>query len=76
MERETICEIRCMYCEEHFRSLIHFGDAESYFATATEENIQNCPHCGKITPINKDNMRFGERREDGRVTYTEGKDTI
>jgi hypothetical protein len=63
-------------CGKWFRSGIQFGSAEAFFVTATRGNIQTCTICGKPTPMNKDNMRFGERRDDGGVFYTEGKDTL
>lgn len=72
----TLCEIRCLHCGKWFNSGLHFGNAEAYFSTATKDNTQQCTHCKKITPMNKDNMRFGERRADGRITYVEGKDTM
>lgn len=76
MNRETFCEVRCLNCGEWFRSGIQFGSAGAFFATATRGNVQTCTHCNKPTPMNKDNMRFGERREDGGVFYIEGKDTL
>jgi len=72
----TICQIRCEHCDEWIKSETHFGDAESYFGTVTIGNKQHCKNCGNMTGMNKDNMRFGERRRDGRITYIEGKDTV
>ena len=76
MERETICEIRCLNCKKWFRSPFQFGNAESFFGNMLSDNKVQCPFCKVMTGMDKENMRFGERREDGRVTYTEGKDTV
>ncbi len=76
MKRNTTCEIRCQQCGEWFKSGIFIGDAENYISGKITENQQQCPICGKMTGMNKDNMRFDERREDGRVTHEEGKDTF
>jgi hypothetical protein len=73
---EVICEIRCTDCQRWFMSPIQFGDAGSYFNSTLRGNRAKCPHCQSIVPINKENMRFSERREDGGVTYTEGRDAI
>ena len=73
---EVICELRCQYCGELIRSELQFGNAESYFATSPDANFQICPICKKMTGMNKSNMRFGERRSDGRVTYVEGEDIL
>jgi len=72
----TICEIKCLNCGRWFKSPIQFGNAESFFTAKTLGNKVRCPLCGEQTGCNKDNMRFGERRDDGRITYVEGKDTI
>lgn len=76
VKREIFCEVRCLNCGEWIDSKLKFGSAKAFFATATWGNIQTCTLCGKLTPMNKDNMRFGERREDGGVFYIEGKDTL
>ena len=73
---EVICELRCQCCGEWIRSELQFGDAESYFTSTTDANFQICPICRKMTGMNKPNMRFGERRSDGRATYVEGEDTL
>ncbi len=74
MGKNTTCEIRCLKCGEWFPSGIQFGDAETFFSSTLTGNLQNCPHCKKMTGCNKENMRFVERREDGRTVITEGKD--
>ena len=76
MEREIICEIRCLNCKKWFRSPIQFGDAESFFGSTLINNKAQCPFCKVMTGIDKENMRFDERREDGRATHTEGKDAV
>ena len=75
MSGEAFCEVKCVN-GHWFPSGIQFGSAEAYFAVTTKGNIQVCPFCRARTPMNKDNMRFGERREDGGVFYIEGKDTL
>jgi hypothetical protein len=39
-------------------------------------NEQQCSACGKMIGMNKENMRFVERREDGRIIVQEGRDTF
>ena len=73
---EKICEIRCLMCGEWFPSAIQFGTAEVFFSSTLIDNLQQCPHCGKMTNCNKENMRFVERQSNGRVTYIEGQDTF
>ena len=75
---ELRCEVRCQHCGEWFKSGIQFGDAGTFFNTSTSGNLQQCPNpnCGKMTGMNKSDMRFGERRADGRVTYVEGENTF
>jgi len=69
-------EIRCQYCKRWFKSPIYFGSAEAYFSTSTKGNITTCPHCKKMTGCNKSNMRWCERKENGRVTYIEGNEAF
>lgn len=50
-------EIKCTKCGKWFESPIFFGDIES-FDISTLENINvQCPHCSKVSPGNKENMR-------------------
>jgi hypothetical protein len=74
MKTDVTCEIKCSVCNNWFRSPIQFGDAESFFGTATWGNTAQCPNDGQMTPCNKDNMRFHYRDADGKVIYEEGKD--
>lgn len=59
-----------------FPSEMQFESAEPFFKTGLLGIVQVCPFCRMGTPAVKDNMRFEERRPDGRVTYIEGKDTF
>lgn len=70
------CEIRCQHCRNWIPAEIQFGDAESFFGTHMSGNQQQCSVCGRMTGMNKENMRFVERRDDGRVTIQEGEDTF
>jgi hypothetical protein len=76
MTKDVNCEIRCLSCNGWFRSPIQFGDAKSYFESATHGSISDCPHCRKITSYKKDNMRFQYINGKGRVIYEDGKDAI
>ena len=75
MIKDVNCEIRCLSCNGWFRSPIQFGDAKSFFESATHDNISKCPHCGKMTSYKKDNMRFQDINRKGRVIYKEGQYT-
>lgn len=74
MVKDVNCEIRCLSCHGWFRSPIQFGDAKSYFESATDDKRAVCPHCGKMTSFKKDNMRFQHTNKKGKVIYEEGKD--
>ncbi len=71
---QTICEVRCLHCGNWFSSPIHFREAESFFNSELRGSKQYCFNCQKWTDCNKDNMRFGERKTDGSVTYVLSKD--
>jgi hypothetical protein len=75
MAIKTSCEIKCLNCEKWFRSAIQFGNAKTFFTSSLSGNNQQCAHCRKMTPCNKENMRFREDDGEGHVTYTDGKDT-
>ena len=76
MTNNVSCEIRCLNCDKWFTSGIFFGDFNSFDSAVTERNKQQCPHCGFMTDCNKDNMRFDQRDNEGRVHHEEGKDTF
>lgn len=76
MSDETSCEIKCLKCDEWFRSGIGFGSAKAFFTSSLTGNLQQCSKCQQFTDCNKENMRFVERTDDGKVTITEGKDTF
>ena len=63
------CEIRCQFCRNWFPSGIQFGDEKSFFSSSLIGNRQRCPFCKRMTPCNKENMRFSG------VIY-EGKNTL
>ena len=71
MVKDVNCEIKCLSCNGWFRSPIQFGDAKSYFESATYGNTTKCPHCGEMTLYKKDNLRFQYVNDKGRVIYQE-----
>jgi Zn finger protein HypA/HybF involved in hydrogenase expression len=75
MVETTKCEVKCGNCRKWFRSSVQFGTAEDYFTTHVNVD-EICPFCRHRTRLDKGNMRFAERRENGRVTYIEGKDVF
>lgn len=62
--------IRCLNCNEWFKSPIFFGDLDFFDTSTMEGNQAQCPHCGKMTGCNKENMRV-RTKDSGFV----GKDT-
>lgn len=71
MPTKTV-EIKCLNpkCGKWFKSPIFIGDLESFDSSALAGNNVQCPHCGKMTPCNKENMRI--RADEGGFR---GKDT-
>ena len=50
--------VRCLHCSHKFRSMIHFGDVESFRSSKMFGNLTSCPKCGKMTACNKENMSY------------------
>jgi len=76
MTREINIEVRCLHCENWFRSPIGFGNVTSYDTSLLIGNRVSCSQCGRLTDCNKENIRFVERnQETGEVHYIEGQDT-
>ena len=55
--------IRCLNCRKWFPSPIFFGDSETFDTSILFGNLAQCPHCGKMTGCDKNNLRV--RFEDG-----------
>lgn len=73
----TKCQIKCSNCKRWFNSPIRFADATTFFDNYIEKgNKVNCSFCGEIVDCNKDNMKFEERDDHGKVIYEEGKETF
>lgn len=70
--KEPVCLVKCIDCKETFRSMIQFGDAQSFFTSTLVGNTVQCPKCGAMTLCNKENMYFN----DGQGNVEHGKDTI
>jgi Zn finger protein HypA/HybF involved in hydrogenase expression len=51
-------EVQCKHCKQWGPSQIGFGDTQSFKSSQLSGNMQQCPHCGKMTPANKENMRW------------------
>lgn len=49
--------IRCLNCNHWFNSPIFFGDLDSFDSSIMAGNQAQCPHCGRMTSCNKENMR-------------------
>ncbi|MCZ6802711.1 MAG: hypothetical protein O7D86_01940 [Proteobacteria bacterium] len=50
-------EIRCLNCHIWFKSPISFRDIDTLDTATLSDNIVVCPHCGKETGCNKENIR-------------------
>jgi len=48
--------VKCRHCECVFPSPIQFGDNESFNSATLQGNLTNCPKCGKITGIDKEDL--------------------
>lgn len=59
MEQITEIQVLCLNrdCVKWFNSPIFFGDMNSLMSSTLFGNLAECPHCGKMTPCNKENMR-------------------
>jgi len=55
-----ICEIavKCIHCSEYFDSGIFLGSVQTFNTATLRGNQQQCPHCRKMTPCNKENMTY------------------
>ncbi len=51
-------EIRCRHCRQWFPSPVVFGDDESFDTATLVESEVACPHCGRMTGCDKENMRL------------------
>ena len=49
-------KIVCVHCREQFNSPLQFSSTEEMETATLEGNTIRCPHCGKITPITKENL--------------------
>ena len=57
-------EVQCVHCKTWFPSPIQIGDTDSFDTSTIEGNIVQCPNCHKLSPCNKENMRWV--RSDGK----------
>lgn len=73
MEKISGIQILCLNrnCVKWFPSPIFFGDMESLMSSTLIGNNAMCPHCGELTPCNKENMRV--KSSDGGF---QGLDTV
>jgi hypothetical protein len=69
MSKTTEISIRCLHCNQWFRSPIWFGDSKAFDTSILFANKAACPHCHKMTGCNKENFRA--RFEDGGFLGTE-----
>ena len=49
-------KVICVNCNERFNSPIQFKSTEDLKGAKLEGNTVKCPHCGKMTPCNKENL--------------------
>jgi hypothetical protein len=50
-------QIKCLNCNQWFNSPIFFADFDSFDTSTMIGNQAQCPHCGRMTGCNKENMR-------------------
>lgn len=50
-------EITCEHCRDKFPSPIMLADGDTFDAGSLIGNRMQCPSCGQITGVNKENMR-------------------
>lgn len=50
-------DVRCLKCREWFPSPIFITPWNSFSESQIVGNIAQCPHCGKMTPCDKENYR-------------------
>lgn len=56
-------EVQCISCKTWFKSPIQSGTPESFDTSTLEGNNAQCEACGRMSPCNKENMRWA--RSDG-----------
>jgi len=57
MSKVKKVQVKCLNCKQWFDSPFFFGDLDSFETSTLEGNQAQCPHCGKMTGCNKENMR-------------------
>lgn len=57
-------ELQCAACKQWTNSPIQFKDTETFYRYTLSGNKFDCPHCGALSPCNKENVRF--TRADGK----------
>ena len=50
-------EVKCRHCGKWFPSPFQFGDKASFENSTLTGNMAQCPHCGKMTSCDKEDMR-------------------
>jgi len=63
MSKTTDLQVRCLHCRTWFKSQIRMLTREAFDTATLFGNLQQCPHCGKMTASNKEN--FNAKFEDG-----------
>lgn len=75
MTNEPAGKIRCLNCKKWFPSPIKFGNVNVLDSSTLIGNKVKCPHCGKWTYCDKENMHFAERTSNGKMIFRDGEDT-
>jgi len=56
MFKKELAIVKCVHCGFEWKSPIQFGTIESFESSTLMGNTTNCPNCGKITGLNKEDI--------------------
>ena len=60
MFKRNLAFVKCQHCGFEWQSPIQFGNEEIFNSSTLIGNKTNCPNCGKITGLNKKDMKIKE----------------
>ena len=55
--------VTCRACDRDFQSPIQFGTAETLNQSVLVGNRVECPHCGQMVPLDKQDIHLTEETE-------------
>ena len=60
MFKRELTIVRCRHCGFEWMSPIQFGDKKTFDSSTLNGNVTNCPNCGKMTGLDKEDIVMKE----------------